>query len=230
MTISAYLRMLRRHWVVVLVATLLGVGASYGVTLLMPTWYAATTTQFVRGIPDPASGNEYQVAQFAAARAKSYSSMIGNPDVLSGVVSALRLDVTPAELYSQLSAENPVDTTLITITARAHTPEEAQAISNAAADNLAKLVVRLESTGTSANKSPIDVQTVVPAQLPSAPASPRLVLNLGVGAMAGASLGSLIALGLDARAQRRAGRREVELTESVLVRPSAQRAPAASRV
>ncbi len=230
MTISAYLRMLRRHWVVMLVATLLGVGASYGATLLMPTWYAATTTQFVRGIPDPNSGNEYQVAQFAAARAKSYSSMIGNPDVLSGVVGALRLDMTPAELYSQLSAENPVDTTLITVTARAHTPEDAQAISNAAADNLAKLVVRLESNGTSTNKSPIDVQTVVPAQLPSAPTSPRLYLNLALGAMAGASIGCLIALGLDARAQRRAGRREVELTESVLVRPSAQRVHAGSGV
>lgn len=229
MTITAYLRMLRRHWIVVLMATLLGAAVSYGVTLLMPTWYTATTTQFVRGIPNAESGNEYQAAQFAAARAKSYSSMIGNPDVLSGVVSSLRLDRTPAELYTQLSAENPVDTALVTVTAKAHTPEEAQAISNAAAENLAKLVVRLESNGTAPGKAPIDVQTVVPAQFPSSPASPKLPLNLALGTMLGLSVGSLAALVLDARRQKRAGRRELDWSESVLVRPSGQPAGAGSR-
>lgn len=179
--------------------TLLGAAAAFGVTAATPKVYSATTTQFVRGVPGASATAEYQAAQFATSRAKSYSALIGNPDVLSGVIDQLGLKMNPAELYSRLTVDNPADTVLINVTARGTTAAEAQSISVSAADNLAKLIIRLESAGATGGKSPIDVQTAVPAPLPISPTSPRPVLNLAVGTMLGLALGSILALILDSR-------------------------------
>ena len=206
MTIGAYLLILRRYWVAVVVATLLGVAAAVGLTAITPTVYVATTTQFVRGVPGSSAGAEYQAAQFATSRAKSYSALIGNQEVLSGIIEELKLPMSPAELSSRLTVENPTDTVLINVTARASTGEEAQAISVVAANNLAKLIIKLESAGATGNKSPIDVQTAVSAPLPTSPASPRPVLNLAVGTLLGLALGSILALLLDYRSRVRLGR------------------------
>jgi capsular polysaccharide biosynthesis protein len=199
MTIGAYLLILRRHWVAVAVMTLLGAAAAVGVTAVTPKVYSATTTQFVRGVPGASATAEYQAAQFATSRAKSYSALIGNPDVLSGVIDQLGLKMNPAELYGRLTVDNPTDTVLINVTARGTTAAEAQSISVSAADNLAKLIIRLESAGATGGKSPIDVQTAVPAPLPTSPTAPRPVLNLAVGTMLGLALGSILALILDSR-------------------------------
>src|SRR3954452_5491693 len=172
MTIGAYLLILRRHWVAVVVMTLLGAAAAVGITAATPKVYSATTTQFVRGVPGASATDEYQAAQFATSRAKSYSALIANPDVLSGVIDQLGLKMNPAELYSRLTVDNPTDTVLINVTARGTTAAEAQSISVSAADNLTKLIIRLESAGATGGKSPIDVQTAVPAPLPTSPTSP----------------------------------------------------------
>lgn len=202
MTIYEYYGILKRHWLLVLVTMLAVAGASLGVTMTMPKVYTATTVQFVRGVPGDGGAAEYQAAQFATSRAKSYSVLINNADVLSGVINDLKLDLTPVDLASRISADNPVDTVLINVTARGRTPDEAQAISIAAADNLARLIMRIESAGTAGNKSPIDIQTGVRASKPTSPSSPRLSLNLGVGILFGFALGAIGALIADKRPAR----------------------------
>ena len=99
MTIGAYLLILRRYWVAVVVSTLVGLGLAIAVTALTPTVYVATTTQFVRGVPGSSATAEYQAAQFATSRAKSYTALIGNPDLLTGVIDQLSLKMGPADLY-----------------------------------------------------------------------------------------------------------------------------------
>jgi non-specific protein-tyrosine kinase len=215
MTIQEFLAALRRYWVTSLVCALAGVIAAIGLTAVLPKVYVATTIQFVRGVPGAGSSAEYQAAQFAVSRAKSYSVMIGNPDVLSGIANDLDLVMDPGELYSRLSVDNPIDTALINVTARGRTADEAQSISVAAADNLAKLIIRLESAGVASGKSPVDVQTAVPALKPSSPSSPRASLNIAVGLLLGAAFGSLLAVVRDgrerARTRRASGRNAKEL-------------------
>ncbi len=198
MTIQAYLRVMRRHWLALLACTALGLIGAVALTAVMPKVYVATTTQFVRGIPSTGT-SAYQSAQMAISRAGSYSVLIGNPDVLAGIVSDLNLNLTPGEVYSRLSVTNPTDTALINVTARGRTADEAQALSIAAADNLARLIIRLESANIAGGESLIDIQTAVPALKPTSPASPRLVLNVAVGITLGLAVGSTVALALDSR-------------------------------
>lgn len=203
MTIQEYLDSLRRHWVVALVCILVGAVAALGLTALLPKVYVATTTQFVRGVPGSGAAADYQASQFAVSRAKSYSVMIANPDVLSGIINDLGLSMGPGEVYSRLSVENPIDTPLIRVTARGRTADEAQSISVAAADNLAKLINRLESAGTTSGKAPVDVQTAVPALKPGSPSSPSTPLNTAVGLLVGAAVGSILAVVRDGRERAR---------------------------
>lgn len=203
MSIQAYMRVMRRHFILIAVMTAIGALAGFALTAAMPKVYVATTTQFVRGVPGDGESADYQAAQFAVARAKSYSVMIGNPDVLTGIIDDLALDMTPTTLYSRLTVDNPIDTTLINVTARGRTGDEAQTLSVTAADNLAKFILRLESAGTSNSKSPIDIQTAVPAPKPGSPSTPRPPLNIAVGTMLGLALGSIAALARDVRSQKR---------------------------
>lgn len=206
MSIQAYMRVMRRHYVLIAVLTALGALAGFGITAAMPKVYVATTTQFVRGVPGAGASADYQAAQFAVARAKSYSVMIGNPDVLTGIIEDLDLTMSPTTLYSRLTVDNPIDTTLINVTARGRTADEAQILSVTAADNLAKFILRLESAGTTGGKSPIDIQTAVPAPKPRSPSSPRPPLNIAVGTMLGLAAGSIAALARDVRNQNRSRR------------------------
>lgn len=226
MTLDTYLRTLRAHWRAVAAVALLGVLAGVGATLLSPKVYVATTTQFVRGVAGAGASPDYQAAQFATSQAKSYSALIGNPDVLSGVISQLGLTIGPADLLSRLTVENPTDTVLINVSARGTSAAQAQAISIAAADNLAKLILRLEAAGSASGKSPIDVQTAVPAPLPTSPSSPRPVLNIAVGTLLGLALGSILALFLKSppRRQPRTIPRRREAQDQSL--PSVPPAPA----
>lgn len=206
MTIDQFLYLLRRQWRVVMVFAFTFGAIATGVTLLMPKVYSATTTQFVRGVPGVGVGAEYQAAQFATSRAKSYSVMVANPDVLTGIIKDLNLQMTAGDLLTRITAENPIDTNLINITARATTPDMAREISVHAADNLAKLIVRIESSGTTGGKSPIDIQTAVPASTPTSPTSPRAILNVGVGTLLGLALGTIVALIRDKKPRKRATR------------------------
>lgn len=205
MTIDVFLAVLRRQWRVMTIFVIAFAAVALAVTLLMPKVYVATTTQFIRGVPGAGVGAEYQAAQFATSRAKSYSVMIANPDVLTGISRDLNLQIPPGDLLARISADNPVDTNLINVSARGTTPAEAQQVSIAAADNLAKLIVKLESSGTSAGKSPIDVQTAVPAPRPTSPASPRLSLNLALGTLLGFAFGVIFSLARDSRAAKATG-------------------------
>ncbi|HRW18424.1 MAG TPA: hypothetical protein P5181_06225 [Dermatophilaceae bacterium] len=228
MTIQDYLRVLGRHWFLVLLCALVGTGLAFGVTQTMPKVYVATTTQFVRGLPTgTTAGADYQAAQFAQSRAKSYSVMIGNPDVLAGIISDLNLDMTPGDLYPRLTVENPIDTPLLNVTARGRTADEAQELSVAAANNLTKLILRLESAGTT-RTSPIDIQTAVPALKPTQPSSPRLLLNVAVGSMLGLAIGSVLALIRDSRPARARGRQRQPRGAEPSPMPPVERADPAS--
>lgn len=207
MTLEAFVSLLWRRRLLVVVLTALGMAGGNLVTNLVPRVFTASAINFVTAVPAPAKGASYETAQFAVSRAKSYSPLLRSPTVLSGVIDELKLDMPPDELSKQISAENPVDTLLINITAKASTADLARRVANSAARHLATEIEHLE-TGGKNRESPIDVQLAVPATAPSAPSEPRPLVNAVLGALVGFVSGALAALALrhrgsaDPRARR----------------------------
>ncbi|TFV32578.1 hypothetical protein E4K10_22325 [Streptomyces sp. T1317-0309] len=128
--------------------------------------------------------------------------------VTAPVVEELGLHTTPEELASRITARAPLNTVLIDITVRDTRALRAARIANAVADRFTSVVERLETpkrlsgSGKSSRSrtSPVSLGVTQEAVAPTAPVSPRPVLNLAAGVLAGLLLGAgLVALRGDAR-------------------------------
>ncbi|MGI9157360.1 MAG: polysaccharide biosynthesis tyrosine autokinase [Marmoricola sp.] len=194
MTLSAYIRVLRKRWRTVALVTLAIVIAAVAITLLLPKNYAAQSTSFVSiasaqdGTPDAL----YQNSQYALNQVQSYPDIVTSPAVLGPVIDDLGLDMSVQELKAHVTATNPINTVLLNIQATSGSPKQAQAIANSVADHLGSLVETLETPQDTAS-SPVKVTTAVPAALPLSPASPRPALNVALGLLLGLGLGAVLA-------------------------------------
>lgn len=191
-----FLTILRKRWMTVLVATVLGLGIAAAFTFAAtPTYQARASVYFslpfAKTASDLSQGSNYTQSQM-----QSYATLATMPAVLEPVISKLRLAVTPGQLADSLSATVQPDTVLIEIQASDPGPQSAADIANAVAIELGAVVKQLSPKGDDGRPA-VDTSTVATAATPSAPASPSVRRNLAAGFVAGMFLGVLIAVLLE---------------------------------
>ena len=113
-----------------------------------------------------------------------------SPQVIDNVSAQLGFEVNP----DAVSAESPLDTVLVVVSAKDRDPQVAAGIANAVARRLAVLIQDLETPLEEGNMSPVKASVVQTAVAPLAPTSPRPLLNLALGFLLGAAAGVGIAL------------------------------------
>lgn len=199
---SELLMLMLRLWWVIALSILLGIGISILALLVTPSTYTATATQLVKGVPGVGAGANYQAAQFAESRARSYPTFIASTAVLEGVRADLGPEFTDVRLSEQLSASNPDGTPLVKVKATGKSAEEARDLANSAARRLARFITDIEVVeGT----SPVVVEIAVQAGLPAYSSFPSKSLFLALGASMGAAVGIVTVLAMGARKSRRNG-------------------------
>lgn len=188
-TLGNYLKVLRKRALTVLSLLLLGLVAAVAVTGLMPKTYASSATNFV-SLSSKGSQPDalYQNSQFALNRVASYTELVHSPLVLQPVIDQLNLDTAVNDLDKDVSAVNPAQTVLVTVTAKADSPQQAQAIASSVAREMGTRIEAIEQPRDAA-RSPVKVSMAVPATLPTGPVSPRPLLNLGLGILVGLAAG-----------------------------------------
>ena len=186
---AGLLRILRAHWVGVLLLALAGLAAGGGYSLSQPEVYAANATGFVSAgdNSNPALGSVGD--SLAKSRARSYVDIASSRATASDVIERLGLDDDPSTLIGAISVDQPADTVLLKITARAGTPRQAQRLADAWVSALADQVQQIENPSGRARTAGLEVVPVESAALPSSPISPRTQLNLALGLLAGIMLG-----------------------------------------
>ena len=191
MELEQYVRILRTHWVAVLVATLLGAGAAFGWSATQAPVYAASSAGFVTagGGGDPGLDNLNDI--LSKSRAASYVVLATDRETASLVIDDLGLDTTPGALAAQIDVTQPPDTVIIQITARAGSAEGAQQLADAWVAALAQRVSDVESAeGTEdGDAGGMRIEVSESAELPASPVSPNVPRNVGLGAVLGALLG-----------------------------------------
>ncbi|KYH44494.1 polysaccharide biosynthesis tyrosine autokinase [Branchiibius sp. NY16-3462-2] len=190
MRIDEYYRILRRHWKVIIAATLAAIAVMFVWDLFQPRVYQASSSGYVTAGPSQNLSEASFGDQLAKSRATSYVDVAQSRAVAERVIDDLNLQTTPAALINQISVEQPTDTVLLRISANASSPEQAQAIANAWVKALAAQVKQIE--GSSANSLRVDV--VDPAQLPSSPVSPNTKLDLIIAGIVGLLAGIGLAM------------------------------------
>ncbi|TKA11624.1 polysaccharide biosynthesis tyrosine autokinase [Actinacidiphila oryziradicis] len=184
-----YLRLLSRRWRIIAALTLLGTGLGVLATYAATPEYRASTTLFVsmQNGADTAQLNQGNV--FTQARVQSYAKMAASPFVTRTVIATLKLDMTSAQLASKISASAQPDTVLLRITVTDTNPDRAALLSNTVAGCFADMVSELERP-VAAEDSPVRLSVTERASTPTAPSSPRPVVNLALGLLSGLALGA----------------------------------------
>jgi non-specific protein-tyrosine kinase len=129
---------------------------------------------------------------------QSYAEIVTTRQVTAPVVKELGLRITPEELASRITAQAPLNTVLIDITVKDTVPRRAARIANAVAEQFSSVVERLETPkraagserSTRSRTSPVSLGVTQEAVAPTAPVSPRPVLNLAAGVLGGLLLGA----------------------------------------
>ena len=184
MDLREYLRILRRNWLIVATATLVGLLIGGAVSVLAKPTYTAETQLFV-AIQNSGSVQELQQGNtFTQARVQSYVKTVTTPIVLQPVIDDLGLDTTAGELSSRVEATSDLNTVLITISVVDTSPVQAAAIAQGAASSLVRAVETLEKP-RGEGSSPVSLSIITPASAPETPSSPNTRLNLVLGLLLG---------------------------------------------
>ena len=192
MTLQDYWDILRRSWLLILGTTVAGAAAALGLSLLQTPIYQAQSQLFVSVQSSDDVSGAYTGGLYVQQRIKSYVTVVDSPAVLEPVIDELDLDTAYSPLTSQVSAVNPTNTVLLNVLATDTDPAQAAAIADATAKSLAAEIVRLETTDS--GSKPVKAEIIRPAEVPSAPVSPRTQLNIVLGALLGLMLGAGIAI------------------------------------
>ncbi|NYF15542.1 capsular exopolysaccharide synthesis family protein [Microbacterium sp. AK009] len=188
MELIDYIRILRKNWLIIVVATLLGIGVAATYSLTRTPQYETQSTVFVSS----QSGTSIQELQqgnvFTQDRVTTYSNLVSTPIVMNPVIAELDLGITAAQLDAKVEASSALNTTLITITVTDPDPILAADIANALAASLTAAVEEIETPNDS-DVSPVRLTRVKDALPPLAPSSPNVPLNLALGALVGLALG-----------------------------------------
>jgi capsular exopolysaccharide synthesis family protein len=189
MTLTQYLRVLRQQWLVVALLAVLGLGGAAAYTYRQVPIYSAQTQLFISVRSQQTDVSELsQGSTFTQQRVKSYADLVTSPMITRQVITDLRLPYSPEQLAGEISASSPLDTVLLEISVADTNPTRAAAIANAVGREFPDFVATLENPG-SQGASPVKVSTTRQAEVPTAPVSPRIPLNLALGLIVGLGLG-----------------------------------------
>ncbi len=211
MELSDYVRILRKNWLVIVIVTLLGIGAAGVYSLTRTPQFEAASTVFVSTQSSDSIQDLQQGNTFTLARVTTYTNLVSTPIVMNPVIAKLGLKTTATQLAENVTASSPLNTTLITITVTDPDPVKAANIANALGASLTSAVESIETPNGTKN-SPVRLTRVKDAIPPLVPSSPNVPLNLALGALVGLVLGVGIAVLRSVLDTRVRTPRDVELT------------------
>jgi capsular exopolysaccharide synthesis family protein len=193
-----YVDLLRARWRLITACALLGLIAAAVASMLTTPQYKATTTLFVSASDSSLNvGTAYTGSLFTQQRVKSYVDVVTSSPVVAAVVDDLNLPMTPDEVASKLSVNNPLDTVLLEISATDANPEVAAQIANSTATQFGQVVRQIEQP-LEGGAPLVKVTTIQAAEVPGAPYLPRTKLNLLAGLLLGAVVGIAVAVAQEA--------------------------------
>jgi len=188
MELTDYLRILRKYWVSVVAVFLIGIAVAAAATLAMKPVYTASTALFLSVQSGDTAGELNQGSSYAESQVKSYAQVVTSPIVLQPVIDELGLNLTPEKLADQITATVPINTAIISVEVTDHDAAAAAAIANAIGTQVTTIVESLSPQSADGTKR-VTATIIAPASVPTEWTSPRVLLNLALGALVGLLLG-----------------------------------------
>jgi capsular exopolysaccharide synthesis family protein len=187
MDLRDYLRVLRRHWLLIMVCFVAALALSGLVTSRMTPEYSSSSRIFI-STNNSSSDQAYQNGLFSTQRVASYADLVTGKDMAADVIDDLGLGMDPTELAGKVTAQAVPETVLLTISVTDPDPDTAQLLTRTYGEQLALLVADLE-TPPGGDTPVLKATTVDSATLPTLAVSPNWTRNLGLAGVLGLLLG-----------------------------------------
>ena len=185
MELVDYVRVLRRRWIVIVLAMAVCAGLAYGLSSRREATYSASARLVVSTVATGSFGDDLTRRAVAVSRATDYATYVGTTPAVEAAVLAAGY---PAGARPSVSGTADGESPFITITVRDHDPVRAAAVANAFQKSLLAVVAKLDA---SPRADPRTLTTVDSATVPAAPSSPKPRRD----AVIGLALGMLLGLG-----------------------------------
>jgi polysaccharide biosynthesis transport protein len=196
MSLSAFLGVLRRRSSWLLVSVLVGLTVAGAGSAVATRLYTAEASLFFALEYGDSAGDLAQGSNYLQSQVSSFALLAGTPTVLGPAGERDGVSADARSLAGQVSATVVPETVVVRIAATDPSPARATAIADAVADQLERTVEQLSPAGEDGSPA-VRATTVAPADVPTAPVSPRTSLNLAVGVLAGLLIGCAAALTRD---------------------------------
>lgn len=205
MDLQQYLQTFRKYWRSTLAVLLLCTGAAVAFTYVQTPKYSSTSSALIAVDTAASAGELSSGAIYAERQVSSFVALADSALVLEPVIDELGLDVTPQALRSRVSVSAPAGTSIVDVTVTDTNAGRASEIANAITASLKNVTSDVVPTGPDGDEI-VTVTVVEPATESSRPVSPRPVLNIALGLIAGIVLGlgqALVRRLLDSRIRTR---------------------------
>lgn len=196
MTLRSFLGLFRDHWKLIALVTVLAGAISAGLTARMTPLYSSSLTFYVSAQSSSTNVAEaYQADLLSQQKVQSYANLLAGPMLAGQVVRQLGLQLSPAQLQREVSAQAVPQTVLLTATVTDPSPQQAQAVARTIGVLFPRQVDRLERPA-SGGTSTVLVTVVASPGRPVAPVSPKPIRNVGLALGIGLLAGIGVAAGL----------------------------------
>ncbi|MBO3096357.1 polysaccharide biosynthesis tyrosine autokinase [Cellulomonas dongxiuzhuiae] len=193
MDLRDYLEVVRKHWLSTVAIAAFGASAALVGSILTTPVYVSTTQLYVSVQSGSTTSDMLQGANFTRQQVSSYARLVTSPLVLAPVIDELALDTRVDTLAARVTAESPLNSSLINIGVKSESSAMSAATANAIADQFRAVVSELERPNDG-GPSTVKLTVVRTAVAPEAPTEPKTTINVLLGGLVGAALGALIAL------------------------------------
>lgn len=191
MNSKKYGQAFRRFWYVVVIGTIVGAIAGYGLSQLATPVYTATSSLYFSLSFAGTATDLSQGATYTQNQMLSFAQLAESPAVLQPVIDDLNLAETPAQLASAITVSTPQNTVILQIAVADTSPKQAAAIANAVAANLSSTVEQI-APKSATDRATVTVRVIAHAAVPDAASSPNTRLNVLSGLLLGLIIGALI--------------------------------------
>ena len=158
-----------RRWVVVILASLLGVGVAAFATTFRTPHYRANTWLFFSVSGASTISDASQGAVYTQNLIPAFVAVANTAAVLDPVNQQLGLHVLDSKLAAMVHAKAVIGTDLMYLSADGSSPQQAAAITNAVAEQLTKAVAQLSPAVSQSGAKQMSATVVAPAKAPRAP-------------------------------------------------------------
>lgn len=196
MDLRDFIRILRRQFVIVIAATVIGICSGTIAGLITPQRFEASV-QLMVAVDAGSTSTTTELTQgnnYAQQVMESYRSVLTSSLVLQPVIDDLGLNLTPGQLAGKVSTSLVAPGVIMTVTVSDANPGQAARIANTVGDTFITVITDGLERSEQASSYRIRVIPVQSATVPIKPSAPNLPLYIMLGTVLGLAAGVGIAL------------------------------------